>query len=112
MRVCYTAFVSGQFSQTSAKKQLGLEDMKHCTAEIKRYTKVKEAIDEMAMLEIHSLAINHGLSCSEDECDSSSDVEDRRKFYFDENEAIFIELIQESKDSTNAKWQHSNRLRI
>ena len=75
----YTAFVSGQFSQTSARKLLGLDDMKRCTAEIERCTKeareIREAIDEMAMAEICSLAINHGLSGSEDECDSGSDVD-------------------------------------
>ena len=35
--VRYTAFVSGQFSRTSARKQLGLDDMKRCTAEVEVY---------------------------------------------------------------------------
>ena len=73
----YTAFVSGQFSQTSARKRPGLDDMKRRTAEIERCTKeakeIREAIDEMAMVEICSLAINHG---SEDECDSGSDIDE------------------------------------
>ena len=38
--------------------------------------KIREAINKMAMVEIRSLAINHGLSGSEDECDSGSDVEE------------------------------------
>ena len=53
--------------------------MKCRTAEIERCTQevkdIREATDEMAMLEIRSLAINHGLSGSEHEHDSGSDVE-------------------------------------
>ena len=97
----YTAFVSGQYSQTSARNHLGLDDMKCQTAEIERCTKevkeIRDGIDEMAMLEIRSLAINHGLSGSEDECDSGSDVEEieGNSTLTDEDKAIFIDLIQE-----------------
>ena len=77
MREFISLFVSRQFCQTSAKKYLGLNDMKCHTAEIERCTKeIRVATDEMAMLEICSLAINHGLSGSEDECNSGSDVEE------------------------------------
>ena len=97
----YTAFVSGQFSQTSARKQLGLDDMKRRAAEVERCTEeakeIREAIDKMAVVEIHSLAINHGLSDSEDECDSGSDVEETEGILTDEVKAILIELLQESK---------------
>ena len=97
----YTAFVSGQFRQTSARKQLGLDDMKRRTAEIERCTKevkeIRESIDEMAMAEIRSLAINHGLSGSEDQCDSGSDVEETEGSLTDEVKATLIELLQESK---------------
>ena len=99
----YTAFVSGQFSQTSARKLLGLDSMKRRTAEIERCTKeakeIREAIDEMAMVEIRSLAINHGLSGSEDECDSGSDVKEANLegILTDEQKIKLIELLRESK---------------
>lgn len=99
----YTAYVSGQFSQTSARKLLGLDNMKRRTAEIERCTKeakeIREAIDEMAMVEIRSLAINHGLSGSEDECDSGSDIEeaDLEGTLTDELKVKLIDLLRESK---------------
>ena len=77
--------------------------MKHRTAEIERCTKevkeIREAIDEIAMVEIRNLAINHGLAGSEDECDSDSDVEeaDPEGILTDELKVMLIELLRESK---------------
>ena len=53
----------------------------------------------MAMAEIRSLAINHGLSGSEGECDSGSDVEeaDLEGILTDELKVKLIELLWESK---------------
>ena len=62
----YTAFVSGQFSQTSARFRQ--YEAPYCW-DWKEAKEIREAIDEIAMVEIRSLAINYGLSGSEDECD-------------------------------------------
>ena len=70
--------------------------MKCRTAEIERCTKeAKEIREAMAMVEICSLAINHGLSGSED---AGSDVEDADlEVLTDELKVKLIELLRESK---------------
>lgn len=57
----YTAFVSGNFSQSSARKQLGLDDMKRHAAKVESSIQVVkdilESIDELARMEIENLDI-------------------------------------------------------
>ena len=97
----YTAFVSGQFSQTSARKILGLDDMKRRVAEIERCVsearEIRKTIDDMAMIEIQSLAINHGLSSSEDESDFNSDAENTDTILTDEMVTMLTKLLRNSK---------------
>lgn len=96
----YTAFVSGQFSRTSARKQLGFDDMKRRAAEVERCIKetkdIKEAIDEIVHAEIRSIAINRGLSSSEDDCDSDSEVEETDGILTDEVKATLVGMLRES----------------
>ena len=65
----YTAFVSGNFTQISARKFLGLEDMNRRASEVERCLKeardIRECIEQMAQEEISSLSL--GLSDSEEE---------------------------------------------
>lgn len=97
----YTAFVSGRFSQKSARKKLGLDDMNCRTAEVERCIKeskeIVEVIDKMAMDEIRSLAVNHGLSDCEDECYSGSDIELPNETLTEEVKLTLIQLLQDCK---------------
>ena len=74
-----TTFISGRFSQTSARRQLGLENMKRQTDELERCAmkvkEIKESIEEIAESEIRGSAITHkaGLNLSSSEDSSGSD---------------------------------------
>ena len=74
-----TTFISGRFSQTSARRQLGLENMKRRTDELERCAmkvkEIKESIEEIAESEICASAITHkaGLNLSSSGDSSGSD---------------------------------------
>ena len=53
----------------------------------------REAINEIAIAEIHRLSISHRLSGSDNECDSGSDVEEAKGILTDEVKAILIEVL-------------------
>ena len=62
----YTAFVSGNFTQKSARKFLGLEDMNRRVERcLKEARDIRECIDQMVQEEISSLSL--GFSDSEDD---------------------------------------------
>ena len=85
--VRYTAFVAGNFSQTSARKTLGLEEMNRRASEVERCIAeaktIREAIEQIVEDEVHSIC----LSDSDSDCESD---------YAEKREAV--PLTQEAKD--------------
>ena len=97
----YTALVSGNFTQSSARRLLGLEDMNWRTEEVERCMKearnIRESIEQLAQEEIHSLTI--GCSDSEEESEQS-DCEKAEVIMTPEIEENMVQLLKNS----NFNW--------
>ena len=102
-----TTFVAGKFSQSSARKQLGLEDMNRRTAELEKCAmevkEIKDNVEEIAQSEIHGLAINHGLDLNH----SSSENEDSEAGC-DDDEGAALSCEQEKDMADTLKDSHFN----
>ena len=99
----YTAFVSGKFTQTSARRLLGLEDMNPRVSEEERCVRevrdIRESIEQMVQEEIRGLACSY--SDSEDNSDQGSDTDKEEQVSLTHKDAeCLVQLLRNS----NFNW--------
>lgn len=94
----YTAFVSGNFTQTSARKVLGLEDMNQRVREVEKCIQeardIRESIEEMAQEEVRSLHFEW--SDSEEDSDASDSERSEDVLLTDVVEDRLVQLLRSS----------------
>lgn len=117
--IWYAAFVSGNFTQKSARRLLGLEDMNRRVPDLERCMKeardIRESIEKMAQEEIHSLSI--GLSDSKESDDSDEkvdevslthDIEERLLQLLRSSNFNWFELVSQAETSTELEGEYGS----